>query len=89
MSKLTCEQQRVLARASEVIDRTRANDIRRLKNWEHGMCGCLNAVKPDVEPVTPEEGAAIRSLWKTLPGSTCWMTALFLLCSQPEKEAVR
>jgi hypothetical protein len=80
------EQRRAFARACEVIDRARANDIRRLKNWEHGMCGCLNAVKPAVTSLTPEEDAAIRNLWDTLPGSTCWMTALFLLCNQPNKE---
>ena len=88
MTELTQERQRALARACEAIDCTRANDIRRLKNWEHGMCGCLNAVKPEVEPVTPEEDAAIHKLWDTLPGSTSWMTALFLLCSQSHKETV-
>ena len=88
MSKLTVEQQQAFARACEVIDRARANDIRRLKNWEHGMCGCLNAVKPVVASLTLEEDAAIRKLWDTLPGNTCWMTALFLLCNQPHKETI-
>lgn len=89
MSLLTQEQEQALDRAAEVIDPSRANDIRRLKNWEHGMCGCLNAVKPDVTPVTPEEDAAIRRLWDTLPGHTSWMTALFLLCQEPKKEDVQ
>ena len=87
MSQLTSEQQEALARACEVIDRLRANDIRRLKHWEHGMCGCLNAVKPEVPPVTPKEDAAIRKLWATLPGHSCWMTSLFLLCNQQKEDS--
>ncbi len=87
MSQLTSEQQKAFARACEVIDRLRANDICRLKHWEHGMCGCLNAVKPEVGPVIPEEDAAIRRLWDTLPGHTCWMTALFLLCNQLKEDS--
>jgi hypothetical protein len=46
------------------------------------MCGCLNATKPDVAPVTPEENAVIQRLWDTLPGNTCWMSALSMLCNQ-------
>jgi hypothetical protein len=87
MSQLTPEQQEALTRACEVIERLRANDIHRLKHWDHGMCGCLNAVKPEVRPVSPQEDAAIRKLWHTLPGYTSWMTALFLLCNQPQEDS--
>ena len=89
MSQLTHEQQQAFDRACQLVGRTRAKDIRRLKHWEHGMCGCLNAVKPEVSPVTPEEDRAIHRLWDTLPGHTCWMTALSLLCNQPQKEDIR
>ena len=82
METLTCEQRKALDVAGRLIDRKRARDIRRLKNWQHGMCGCLNAVEPDVRDVTPEEDAAIKSLWLALPGHTCWMSALYLLCNQ-------
>ena len=86
MSQLTCEPQQAFERACELIDRRRAHEIRRLKHWEHGMCGCLNVVKPDVAQLTAEEDAVIRSLWDTLPGHTCWMSALSLLCNQPAQE---
>lgn len=89
MSQLTREQHEAFTRACEVVDRIRANDIRRLKHWEHGMCGCLNALKPEVPQVTPEEDSVIRALWETLPGHTCWMNALSMLCSQPAKENIR
>ena len=89
MSQLTPKQHEALTRACDVIDRKRANDIRRLKHWEHGMCGCLSAVIPEIPKVTTEEDEVIRALWETLPGHTCWMTALFLLCTQPKKETVR
>ena len=89
MSQLTQHQQQALQGACQVVDRRRARDIRRLKHWEHGMCGCLNAVKPNVTPVTPEENAVIQKLWNTLPGNTSWMSALSMLCNQPEKENAR
>ena len=89
MSQLTCEQQEAFERACELIDRRRAHEIRQLKHWEHGMCGCLNAAEPDVAPVTADEDAAIRKLWDTLPGHTCWMSALSMLCNQTTQEENR
>jgi len=52
------------------------------------MCGCLNAVRPEAPRVTAEENAVITQLWNTLPGWTCWMSALYLLSNQPEREEV-
>lgn len=67
------------AKARAVISVTRAREIMQLKNWEHGMCGCLNATKPDVPQLSENEDRLIHELWNTLPGSSCWMSALFLL----------
>jgi hypothetical protein len=89
MSQLTEHQQQAFHDACRVIDRTRARNIRRLKHWEHGMCGCLNAVRPEVASVTSEENAVIHRLWDTLPGNTCWMSALSMLCNQPAQEDLR
>lgn len=73
------ETGRALARARVVISPERAREILRRKNWEHGMCGCLNAAKPNVPPLTEEESRTIREVWDTLPGSSSWMSALYLL----------
>ena len=43
------------------------------------QAGCLNAIAPEYPPVTTEENDAVRALWDTLPGYTCWMSALFML----------
>lgn len=64
--------------AREIISVPRANEILRLKNWEHG--GVLGgAPKPAFPQLTSEENNAIRRLWMTLDGSSCWMTALYML----------
>jgi len=68
--------------ARAVISTERAREILRLKSWEHGMCGCLNATKPDLPPLSGNEDRLIHELWNTLPGSSCWMTALFVLASE-------
>lgn len=68
--------------ARAIISNGRALEIIQLKNWEHGMCGCVNATKPDVPPLSANEDRLIHELWNTLPGSSCWMTALFLLASE-------
>jgi hypothetical protein len=68
-----------LAQARVVISSKRAREILQLKHWEHGMCGCLNAVKPDVDPISEIENRLIHELWNALPGSSCWISALFLL----------
>jgi len=67
------------AQARVAISAKRAREIMQLKNWEHGMCGCLNATKPDVPQLSENEDRRIHELWNTLPGSSCWMSALFLL----------
>lgn len=82
MKPLTKEQHAALRAARRIVASGRAQEIRRLKHWEHGLCLCLNADKPDVSPVTPSEDRAIKALWDTLPGWTCWMTALELLCQE-------
>ena len=51
MTGLTHKQQRAFEAACQVIDRARACEILHLKNWEHGMCGCLNAIKPEGPPL--------------------------------------
>lgn len=80
--KLTAEQLACVEAARHVVPPERARDIVRLKNWEHGGCLCRNLEKPRVSPVTPEEDAAIRRLWDSLPGWTSWMTALSLLARE-------
>jgi hypothetical protein len=69
--------------ARTVISTERARQIVRLKNWEHGMCGCLNATNPDVPPLSENENRLIQELWNAISGSSSWMTALFLLVSEP------
>jgi hypothetical protein len=86
MTGLTHNQQRAFEAACQAIDRTRAREILHWKHWEHGMCGCLNAVKPKAPNITAEENAVIQHLWSTLPGWTCWMSALYLLCNQPNPQ---
>ena len=81
MSALTPHQQQAFRAACQLIDRQRASDIRRLKHWQHGMCGCLNAVKPNMPDVAAQENDAIQAFWDTLPGSSCWLTVLYMLCS--------
>ena len=89
MKELTHKQQVAFQAARNVIDRKRAEEIRQVKHWQHGMCGCLNAVKPGGPDVTDEEDTVIRALWETLPGNTPWMTALYMLCSHsPESKEV-
>lgn len=73
------ETDRAIYRARLVISPDRAREILSLKIWEHGMCGCLNAAKPEVNPLTKEEDRVIRQVWDTLPGSSSWMSALYLL----------
>ncbi len=68
-----------LATARDAISVRRTREILQLKSWEHGMCGCVNAIKPDVDPISEDENRLILELWKTLPGSSCWMSALYLL----------
>ena len=82
MANLPIEQHQALQAARQVLSQERAHDIRRLMSWKHGGCLCLGATRPDIADVTPDEDAAIRQLWDTLPGSSCWMSALLMLCRQ-------
>lgn len=64
--------------ARKLISIERANEILRWKNWEHG--GVLGgAPKPPFPRITSVEKTAIHDLWMTLDGSSCWMTALYML----------
>ncbi len=78
MEKLIYQQRQALERALQVISRTRIAEICRLTHWQSG--GCLSQRKrPDIAEVTAEEDQAIRSLWHTLQGTSCWMTAVYLI----------
>ena len=70
------------AKARAAISAKRAREIVQLKNWEHGMCGCRNAIKPNVGPISEIENRLIHELWNTLPESSCWMSALYLLAHE-------
>ena len=75
--RLGC-QRRAFDDARQQIGRSRAKEILRWKNWRHG--GVLGgAPKPTCPDITDEEDQAIRRLWMTLDGSSCWMSALYLL----------
>lgn len=64
--------------ARKIVSIPRANEILRWKNWQHG--GVLGgAPKPPFPRLTPEENDVIKQLWLTLDGSSCWMTALYML----------
>lgn len=76
---MTPEQDPAFRAASRIIDRHRAEEIRTLLGWEHGGCLGIENSRPDVEPISPEEDAAIRALWAELPGSSTFMDALFML----------
>ena len=81
MSQLPNDQAQALAAARTLISQERAKEIRALRNWQNG--GVLGGnPKPDIPEMTDAENEAIRELWKTLDGSSCWMSALHLLCNQ-------
>jgi len=78
--KMTDKQAAAFAAARQMIDQSRAIEIRTLRNWANG--GVLGGVpKPVFTEMTVAEDEAICELWKTLDGSSCWMSALYLLCS--------
>ena len=79
--KMTDKQAVAFAAARQLISRPRAIEIRTLRNWANG--GVLGGVpKPAFTEMTVAEDEAIRELWKTLNGSSCWMSALYLLCNE-------
>ena len=81
MSQLPNVQAQTLAAARMLISKERAKEIRALRNWQNG--GVLGGnPKPAFPEMTDAENEAIRGFWKTLAGSSCWMSALHLLCNQ-------
>ena len=72
------DQLRAFNGARKLITIPRAKEILCWKNWRHG--GVLGgAPKPSCPDITDEEYQAIRKLWLTLDGSSCWMSALYML----------
>lgn len=72
------DRQRALAEARQLISVKRANELLRWKNWQHG--GVLGgAPQPECPKISDEEQLAVKRLWLTLDGSSCWMSALYLL----------
>lgn len=64
--------------ARKLIGIDRANEILRWRNWQHG--GVLGgAPEPPYPELTEAENEAIHRLWLTLDGSSCWMSALYML----------
>lgn len=64
--------------ARRLIDQNRSREILRWQNWRNG--GVLGgAPRPDCPEMSAEEDAVIRQLWLTLDGSSCWMSALYML----------
>ncbi len=64
--------------ARKSVSISRAKEILRWKNWRHG--GVLGgAPKPNCRDISDDEDQAIRRLWLTLDGSSCWMSALYML----------
>jgi hypothetical protein len=79
--KMTDKQAAAFAAARQLISRPRAIEIRTLRNWANG--GVLGGVpKPAFTEMAVAEDDAIRELWKTLDGSSCWMSALYRLCNE-------
>jgi hypothetical protein len=83
---LTASQQEAFLALCAVVSHRRCEELLRLKNWQHG--GCLSGrPRPNVQDVSDVEDAAFRRLWLTLPGSSCWMSALYIARNNhPEKE---
>ena len=71
---------RAFDEARKLIGVSRAKEILRWKNWRHG--GVLGgAPKPTSSDISNEEDQAIRRHSLTLNGSSCWMSALYMLCN--------
>jgi hypothetical protein len=78
MSRQTAIQLRAFELAHKLITISRAKEILRWKNWRHG--GVLGgAPKPSCPDISDVEDQMIRRLWLTLNGSSCWMSALYML----------
>ena len=85
IDQLTDEQWEAFFVARRAVSRDRAHAICELKHWQHG--GCLMRERPAIPDVSDEENTAIHALWMTLSGSSCWMSAAYILRNN-EKEAV-
>lgn len=71
---------RAFDEARKLVSVSRAKEILRWKNWRHG--GVLGgAPRPTCSDISDEEDQGIRRLWLTLDGSSCWMSALYMLCN--------
>ena len=71
---------RAFDEARKLIGVSRAKEILRWKSWRHG--GVLGgAPRPTCPDISDEEDQAVRRLWMTLDGSSCWMSALYMLCN--------
>jgi len=80
MSHQHDDQLRAFDDARKLITIPRAKEILRWKNWRHG--GVLGgAPKPNCADISVDEDQVIRRLWLTLDGSSCWMSALYMLCN--------
>ena len=78
MSQQNDDRLRAFDDARELISVPRAKQILRWQNWRHG--GVLGGTPPPTCPdINDEEDQAIRKLWLTLDGSSCWMSALYML----------
>ena len=82
---LSEEQQAAFDASCEFISKSRAQELVKLYKWKHGGCLTIRQ-RPDIEDVAPEEDAAIKSFWMTLPGWTSWSTSLELLSRDPRTQ---
>ena len=62
---------------------SRATELRRLI----GSAGCYP--QPVIKPATPEEHAEIMAMWKRMPGSSCYYSAICCICNEFEAEHAR
>lgn len=75
------DQLQAFDEARQLISVARAAEILRWKNWRHG--GVLGGPpQPECPDISGAEQLAVRRLLLTLDGSSCWMSALYLLSSE-------
>jgi hypothetical protein len=48
----------------------RANELLKLMRYDNGGCLNVNAVRPEVDPITDAERDLLRKVWGTMPGSS-------------------
>ena len=72
--------------ARELVSVARAAEILRWKNWRHG--GVLGgAPEPTCPDISEAENQVVKRLWLTLDGSSCWMSALYMLCNDERPDS--